>query len=636
MAGALESSITLDDVFAMVGAKRVPLAPELAGYLTLEVAEGADEAGGDVDPRSVYIAEEGTVALVKPREALAGNAEASVRAILGRLLEASGSRTAALTAAARRKSTGSLRALSEELEAALIPVNRAAGRRALARLAREVKRVTLGVGRNAASVAPRGPARGSLSPSEVPPSRRPSAATAMPTDEEPTARREMLVELMMEAVPSDKAQAAMPRPVTVDLEEIEENPPAALPVPSAPPASPTSRPPRSGPNSADDVDSLLAQFSRASQRPDQAVARDLKAMAGLDPTPPPPRSQSSIPPSDPGVEALLALSDPTRSPPRTAPSRPIAPVATPAQAPISKRAHAVRASNQQATLDAPDAELAALRPRLPSQKDIPTGASLRRPVTLISRISTGEFQRTKKRRSDLWLFALLLALIGVGVAGVWTLKPGFFTGRTVEKVAQEKAAADVARQKTLAAQQALACKVTLAVTDVPTNAEVLLREGQAPVDVERMPVGTRLEFVATADGFAPKRTVVPAGMAWDTGADGKPRFEVAVQLDKSSGRAKGDPWPPGEPGSEVGGQGPPGTVHLVATPRGAEVWLLAGLGPAARVEALPCDQDIDVLVAGPTTLRRRIHVSATSFTPGPEAPPNGRFAKVSAGGVSAR
>jgi hypothetical protein len=250
---------------------------------------------------------------------------------------------------------------------------------------------------------------------------------------------------------------------------------------------------------------------------------------------------------------------------------------------------------------------------------------------MISRISTGEFRRTTKRRSDLWLVALLLALIGVGVGGVWTLKPGFFTGRTVEKIAQEKAAAEAARQKALATQQAMACKVTLAVTDVPTNAEVLLREGQAPVDVERMPVGTRLEFVATADGFAPKRTVVPAGMAWDTGTDGKPRFEVAVQLDKSSGKPKGDPWPPGEPGSEVGGKGPPGTVHLVATPRGAEVWLLAGLGPAARVEALPCDQDIDVLVAGPTTLRRRIHVPATSFAPGPEAPPNGRFAKVSMG-----
>jgi hypothetical protein len=624
MAGALESSITLDDVFAMVGAKRVPLAPELAGYLTLEVAEGADEAGGDVDPRSVYIAEEGTVALVRPREALAGDAEASVRAILGRLLDASGSRTAALTAAARRKSTGSLRALIEELEAALIPVNRAAGRRALARLAREVKRVTLGVGRNAASAAPRGPARVSLSPNQPQASGRPPAAIAMPTDEEPTARREMLVELMMmESAPSNEAGGPVSRPVTMDLEDIEEKPSDTLraPIPQPPPASvsPTSGPPSSGPNSADDVDSLLAQFSRASQRPDQVVARDLKAMAGLDPTPPPPRSLSSLRPSDPGVEALLALSDPTPLPGRTASSRPLPPPSSPpAQAP------------KRPPPPAPEPEPLPSRARMPSQKEIPTGASLRRPVAAISRISTGEFRRTSKRRSDLWLVALLLALIGLGVGGVWMLKPGFFTGRTPEKIAQEKSAADTARQRTLAAQQAMACKVTLAVTDVPANAEVLLREGQAPVDVERMPVGTRLEFVATAEGFAPKRTVVPAGVAWDTGTDGKPRFEVAVQLDKSSGKPRGDIWPPGEPGSEVGGKGSPGTVHLVATPRGAEVWLLAGLGPAARVEALPCDQDVDVLVAGPTTLRKRIHVSAASFTPGPEAPSNGRFAKVSA------
>ncbi len=182
----------------------------------------------------------------------------------------------------------------------------------------------------------------------------------------------------------------------------------------------------------------------------------------------------------------------------------------------------------------------------------------------------------------------------------------------------------------MAAQQAMACKVSLAVTEVPLNAEVLLREGQAPVDVEHMPVGTRLEFVATADGFAPKRTVVPAGVAWDTGPDGKPRFEVAVQLDKSSSKPENDLWPPGEPGSEVGGKGPPGTVHLVATPRGAEVWLLAGIGPSARVEGLPCEQDVDILIAGPTTLRKRIHVPTASFTPGPEAPPNGRFAKISA------
>jgi hypothetical protein len=153
----------------------------------------------------------------------------------------------------------------------------------------------------------------------------------------------------------------------------------------------------------------------------------------------------------------------------------------------------------------------------------------------------------------------------------------------------------------------------------------LLGKGQAPAEVEHMPVGTRLEFVATAEGFAPKRVVVPAGASWDHGPDGKARFEVAVQLDKSKAKAgTNDPWPAGEPGSEVGGQGPPGTVRVVATPRGSEIWMVAGIGPDARVEQLPCGRDVDVLVAGPTTYRKRLHVAASEFvfedTPGSPAP----------------
>jgi hypothetical protein len=156
----------------------------------------------------------------------------------------------------------------------------------------------------------------------------------------------------------------------------------------------------------------------------------------------------------------------------------------------------------------------------------------------------------------------------------------------------------------------------LVVSDVPAHAEVLLREGQAPVDVEKMPVGARLEFVATAEGYAPKRVVVPLGAGWDKGANGKPRFEVAVQLDKSKAKPGAtDPWPAAEPGSEVGGQGPPGTVHVVATPRGAEIWMLAGIGPEARIEQLRCDQDLDILVAGPTTFRKRLHVAPSDYVP---------------------
>jgi hypothetical protein len=153
-------------------------------------------------------------------------------------------------------------------------------------------------------------------------------------------------------------------------------------------------------------------------------------------------------------------------------------------------------------------------------------------------------------------------------------------------------------------------------TDVPPGAEVLWRVGQAPTDVERMPVG-RLEFVATAEGHAPKRAVVPAGASWDTGADGKPRFELAVQLDPAKKPGVVEPWPPGEPGTSVGGNGAPGTVHLVTTPRGAEVWLLVGLGPEARVERLKCESEVDVLVAGPGAFRKRLHASADDIAKAP-------------------
>ena len=151
---SLETSVTLEDVFTVVEAKRVPLAPELAGYLALEIADGTDAGSGNVDPKTVFISEEGTVALVRPKkDAITGDAEASVRALLNKLLDASGSGTPALTTAAKRKPGNGLPALVEELEAALIPVNRAAGRRALARLVREVKRVLLGVGRNASAAS---------------------------------------------------------------------------------------------------------------------------------------------------------------------------------------------------------------------------------------------------------------------------------------------------------------------------------------------------------------------------------------------------------------------------------------------------------------------------------------------------
>jgi hypothetical protein len=221
------------------------------------------------------------------------------------------------------------------------------------------------------------------------------------------------------------------------------------------------------------------------------------------------------------------------------------------------------------------------------------------------------------------MVALVVAAAAVagGAYAVWRLFPGMLGGGPDHARSAAPSASNL--------PQARACHATLVVTDVPQHAEVLLRQGQAPLDVESMPVGARLEFVATAEGYAPKRVVVPAGATWDPGTNGTPRYEAGVQLERSKAKpGTNDPWPAGEPGSEVGGNGPPGTVHVVSTPRGAEVWMLVGIGPDAKIEMLKCDQELDVLLAGPTTYRKRMHVAASDFAPdttdtgGAGAPPD--------------
>lgn len=746
----LEASVTLEEVFAVVEAKRVPLAPELAGYLTLEIADGSDAGSGDIDPKTVFISEEGTVALVQPRkDVVTGEAEASVRAILSKLLDASGSGTPALSAAAKRKAGNGLPALVEELEAALIPVNRAAGRRALARLAREVKRVMLGVGRNA-NVPPTVPplvgrlsnAPGAAAAKEEKISRAPAPTFA---EEATTAKRgnqlnDAAAQLRApEILVPAKAEEPKPEPRPL----APPAPRAPLPAPrgglAAPPGrGPTAPPPRlrkigeapdpfgssppggtkkpiqasgavpkagdKGPTAidhlfgGDEVDNLLDAFG-VSGGGEKQVARDLKAIAGLEPTatPPPadaktlaeltkdvgkdlPRKLDTRLDGD-DVESLLAfaeasapLAPPLLNPgssrsvgeaspkanvpavapsPASPPARDLAPSSglgigldardalfSPAiniasgagakplnldslgdDAPKSPRAPGVPAFGA-LTRDEP---MAPMPPPIapPKKVVVPAAADTRpnpatttgrqvkaetsetRPAVKRSRTGgstmSGRTPRAPKTGLAFLVFALLV--LGGGAIAIWRFAPWVFTGH-------KRPIATATPSSSVPTAPAPRCKVALLLTDVPANAEILLRMGQAPVDVERMPVGTRLELVATAEGYAPRRAVIKAEVPWDRGPDNKPRIEVPIQLDPSKAKAGTvDPWPAAEAGSQVGGSGPPGTVHVVSNVRGAEVWLLAGLGPEARIDQLRCDSDIDVLLAGPPALRKRLHIN---------------------------
>ena len=114
------------------------LPAELAGSLVLAVADALNSLSLRVGPQEIVLLEDGTVRVCGGIPSDEVSAERSLRHLLDRMLLSSCSVTPALLRAARRPCQGRASVLVHELEIALIPTNRGAARRALARLCREV------------------------------------------------------------------------------------------------------------------------------------------------------------------------------------------------------------------------------------------------------------------------------------------------------------------------------------------------------------------------------------------------------------------------------------------------------------------------------------------------------------------
>lgn len=129
-------SVSLRDVVLAVGYGDASLVGESAGYLILGAADHAlrDCQRACVD--SITIDEEGSVRL-KGAQVDEDEAERALRALLASLLARVRIPSNNLARVAKRRELRGLRGLVEELEAALVPVNRRAARRTLARLCRE-------------------------------------------------------------------------------------------------------------------------------------------------------------------------------------------------------------------------------------------------------------------------------------------------------------------------------------------------------------------------------------------------------------------------------------------------------------------------------------------------------------------
>jgi hypothetical protein len=133
-------SISLLDVSEAASTRDASLAGEIAGYLILAAADQVAEAPRTVSLQDLLLEADGRLRVAGGMACSVSDAERMLRQLLEELLLVACSVTPALLRTARRVPAGGIAGLIRELETALIPVNRPAARRAMARLHREASR----------------------------------------------------------------------------------------------------------------------------------------------------------------------------------------------------------------------------------------------------------------------------------------------------------------------------------------------------------------------------------------------------------------------------------------------------------------------------------------------------------------
>jgi hypothetical protein len=148
------ASVTLDEVLRAARARSASLVPETAGYLALAIGDASARLPYRIEDELVTLTTEGTVRVARGREGVSPEEGARVlREHLHRLLSVSaGSMPGLMQAGSARREVGGPDTVVAEIESALIPCNRAAARRSLARLARDTARA-----RDAGRLAPNAP-----------------------------------------------------------------------------------------------------------------------------------------------------------------------------------------------------------------------------------------------------------------------------------------------------------------------------------------------------------------------------------------------------------------------------------------------------------------------------------------------
>lgn len=138
------SHVTLPQILVAASARHANMVPESAGYLVLALCEAIGCLPLIVPDTAIELAADGAVEVTQQGKVVtAPEAAQAMRDLFARLLAVTTGPTPRLAAVARPRDLSAERSVdlvAAEVEAALVPMNRAAGKRSLGRLARETLR----------------------------------------------------------------------------------------------------------------------------------------------------------------------------------------------------------------------------------------------------------------------------------------------------------------------------------------------------------------------------------------------------------------------------------------------------------------------------------------------------------------
>lgn len=230
-------SVSVAEILRGAAVQAVPLTGECAGYLVLAAADQALTAPREVDAAELHLLDDGSVRAVGTRACSEVDAERDLRQLLDRLLSSASSVTPALLRAGRRAPGAGMAPLLREIERALIPVNRSAARRALARLEREAARAV---------------ESGRLTEPPAAPSVPPQRSEAAPASQPVTVRGDSIaLEAAHDVAPLELSPVGVVLPAVAPARGLHELPPpppsraqlAMLPSLTPPPVVSSAEPP---------------------------------------------------------------------------------------------------------------------------------------------------------------------------------------------------------------------------------------------------------------------------------------------------------------------------------------------------------------------------------------------------------